>query len=182
MSKIEYVDYYCGLCFYLLYLLTSTCYLQAPKENRHRYGVFLQCSMYEKQIRTPPTAAEIPSILAQFHTRPIDEKFDSDDIIRPGSGVSGGGNSPSAAAVASAAPLKPAAPPPRPPPPGGGPPRYVVTFDYDNTVEEGMMAIKIGDELNVTDKSDADWWNATKLNGPQAGESGWIPAAYVKRM
>lgn len=151
---------------------------QAPKENRHRYGVFLQCSMYEKQVRTPPSADEIPNLLAQFHTRPIDEKFESDDIIRPGSG-SVGSNSPSSQSAA--APPPPQVPP-RPPPPGGGAPRYVVTFDYDNTVEEGMMAIKIGDELNITDKSDADWWNATKLNGPQAGQSGWIPAAYVKRM
>ena len=147
--------------------------------------------MYEQQIRTAPSTADLARILAEFHTRPIDEKFDSDDIIRPPSNQSAASSSsgmPSpSTAVAGAggfggAPPPPPPPrvPPRPPPPAQ--PRYVATYDYDNSVEDGMMSITAGEEFNVTDSSDADWWNATKLTGQNAGNSGWVPAAYLRKI
>lgn len=146
--------------------------------------------MYEKQIRPCPTAADIPNILAQFHTRPVDEKFEDEDIIRPSSNQSAisASASPAASVSPGVSPSSGSAPPPpapRPPPPRAPPaptPKYVVAFDYNNSVEEGMMSISVGEELNITDQSDPDWWNATKLSGPEAGQSGWVPAAYVKKV
>jgi hypothetical protein len=77
----------------------------------------------------------------------------------------------------------PTPPPPKPklpPTPSPSVPRYIVQFDYAppaDTTEEGMISISAGEMLTISDSSDPDWWRATKLSN---GQSGWIPAAYVK--
>jgi hypothetical protein len=130
---------------------------------------------------------EIATLLSQFNTKEIDEKFFEEDVVKVRGGVNDMSLSAAAAAAAAPSPsptttTKPSASPVPPPPPRAPPapqqPKYVVAFEYNPSVtEEGMMAIFVGDVLEVTDKSDNDWWMASNVS---SGKSGWIPAAYVR--
>jgi hypothetical protein len=161
--------------------------------TRHRYRVFLHSSIYGTLRSSPPTVEELESLLSQFNTKEIDEKFFEEDVVKVRGGVNdlSLGTSPTAAAApsplrspaATATSANPSATtPPPPPPPRAAPapqhPKYVVAFEYNPSVtEEGMMAIFVGDVLEVSDKSDNDWWMASNVS---SGKSGWIPAAYVR--
>ena len=71
-------------------------------------------------------------------------------------------------------------PPPRPkgPPAPLSQPKYLVAYEYNPSItEEGMMSIFVGEILTVSDTTDPDWWMATKVSN---GQSGWIPAAYIR--
>lgn len=126
---------------------------------------------------------ELTILFTQFNTKEIDEKFFEEDVVKVRSAPNAVNDSlPSPIAQSNAGKTSPPAdipPPPRPKaPPAPLQPKYIVAFEYNPAViEEGMMAIFVGEVLDVTDKSDADWWMATNV---RTGKSGWIPAAYVK--
>lgn len=124
---------------------------------------------------------EIATLLSQFNTKEIDEKFFEEDVVKVRGGIHDMSLASTTATKPSASPTLEAPPPPPPPPrapPAPQQPKYVVSFEYNPSVtEEGMMAIFVGDVLEVTDKSDSDWWMASNVI---TGKSGWIPAAYVR--
>jgi hypothetical protein len=146
---------------------------QAPKASRHRYRVFLHSSTYGTLSATPPRVEDIESLLTQFNTKEIDEKFFEEDILKVRSEAPPSPPPPAAAAL-------PLPTPPRPKPPAApAKPKYSVAFEYNPSVtEEGMMAIFVGDVLEITEQSDPDWWMALNVS---SGQSGWVPAAYVRQ-
>eukprot|EP00604_Paraphysomonas_vestita_P004322 CAMPEP_0174825570 /NCGR_PEP_ID=MMETSP1107-20130205/42882_1 /TAXON_ID=36770 /ORGANISM="Paraphysomonas vestita, Strain GFlagA" /LENGTH=423 /DNA_ID=CAMNT_0016057299 /DNA_START=2702 /DNA_END=3973 /DNA_ORIENTATION=- len=166
---------------------------QAPKTSRHRYRVFLHSSIYGTLRTTPPQLEELSTLLNQFNTKQIDEKFFEEDVVKVRSAPTTttnnnnnntnnnnniGYSNTTTLNTTNNTPVAGAPPPPPRPKGATSQPKYIVAFEYNPSItEEGMMAIFVGEILTVGDTSDPDWWMATKVNN---GQSGWIPAAYVK--
>ena len=54
--------------------------------------------------------------------------------------------------------------------------QYVVLAEY-NVVEEGEMAVKVGDVVSVQKVGKEGWWLVSR---PDTGQQGWVPGGYLE--
>jgi hypothetical protein len=137
--------------------------------------------VYSGARKVPPAIEEISSIASEFRTRQFDDKFLSIDVLTvkdrkdgetiPATKMSNT-TSQSTNPHSSSASRAPPPPPPRAP----SHPQGVVLYEYVAETGGGMLSVRQGMTLSVTDRSNDDWW----LVVTDSGESGWVPASYIQ--
>ena len=147
----------------------------APNNLRNRLKVSLHMTSYGVNPDIPqPTANDVASILTQFHTKKIDDKFLDEDIITVT--VFSNPNPARDKEISTQTTPKQTAPPP--PPMKARKPAVataVALYDYSPDGGPEMLATAQGEKFTVINSSADDWWKVTN----SSGKSGWVPASYM---